>query len=242
MRGFDRRPATQPGEHRVGDVRDPGAVCSAAEGMDAVVHLAAVPERENFPAELVPTNIVGTHNMLEAARVAGVRKFVYASSCRVVGGLDWQKEQTIGLEAGFCPGDHYGVSKATGELLARMYASRFGISVICARIGWFVRNRQEAAWMDGYSAGPRIYLSHDDAAEFFIRAVEVTGVDFATVFVSSKDSGRPLFDPEPARAVLGYEPKDSWPEGSSWSSEVAFPSPIVAPSLMPEGGRRGGTE
>ena len=188
MRGFDLRPATHPGEHRIGDVRDVRALRAAAEGMDTVVHLAGVPERENFAERLVPVNIVGTHNVLEVTRMLGIRKFVYASSCRVVGGLDWEQER-IGLQVGLCPGDHYGISKATGELLAGMYASRFGVSVVCARLGWFVRNQQEAAWMEKVPIGLRIYLSHDDAAQFFTMAVEATGVTAATVFVTSYNSG-----------------------------------------------------
>jgi uronate dehydrogenase len=234
VRGFDLRPASQPGEHRVGSVEDVSAVRSAAEGINTVVHLAGVPEREKFAERLVPVNIVGTHNVLEAARMLGIRRVVYASSCRVVGGLDWEQER-IGLEAGFCPGDHYGISKATGELLVGMYASRFGMSVVCARLGWFVRNEQEASWMDKVPVGPRIYLSHDDAAQFFVVSVEAMGVTQATVFVTSHNSGKGLFDLEPARTALGYEPKDSWPQGSRWSSEVQFPSPVLGPSLMPDG-------
>jgi nucleoside-diphosphate-sugar epimerase len=233
VRGFDRRPAHFRGEHRVADLRDFSALREAATEMDTVIHLAAVPDRDNFADELVPNNVVGTQRVLEAARLCGVRRVIYGSSCRVVGGLDWQQDK-ISLAAGLVPGDHYGVSKATGELLARMYADRFGISIICARLGWFVRNPEEAARVESVTSGTRIYLSHRDALEFFSRAVVVEDVPYAAVFVGSHNGGRCLFDLEPTRALLGYEPRDTWPEGSSWSSDMPFASPRRGASLLPE--------
>jgi len=232
VRGFDVDPARFDGEHHLGNVLDIGAVRAAASDVDTVIHLAAVPDRDNFSEQLVPNNVVGTQHVLEAARLCGVRRVIYGSSCRVVGGLDWQQEK-ISLDAGLVPGDHYGVSKATGELLARMYADRFGISVICARLGWFVRNTEEASRVESVTSGPRIYLSHRDAVEFFARAVLAEDVPYAAVFVASKNGERCLFDLEPTRKLLGFEPRDTWPEGSSWSSDTYFKSPRHAASLIP---------
>ncbi len=215
---------------------DTQALTRAAQGMQAVVHLAGVPERDDFATRLVPNNIVGTANVLEVARRAGVERFIYASSCRVVGGLDWNGA-TIGLDAGLVPGDHYGVSKATGELLCRLSADRHAMTVIAARLGWFVRNRTEAAHMDGMTDTKRIYLSHRDAVAFFCKALtQPVPTGFHTVFVVSHNAGQPAFDPNPARQLLHFEPCDSWPEGSSWSDDVEFPSPIRSPSFAPDRG------
>jgi uronate dehydrogenase len=233
VRGFDREAARQEGEHLVGSVLDIEALARATAGIDTVVHCAAVPDRQDFVRELVPNNILGTHSVLEAARLARVERVVYTSSVRVVGGLDWQHGE-IGLEAGLVPGDHYGVSKATGELLARMYAERFGMSVITARLGWFVRNTGEAAAFENARTGRRIYLSHRDAEDFFTRAVETPGIGYGAVFVTSHNGGDSAFDLEPARALVGYEPKDQWPEGSSWSDDMKFASPTWGPSLLPD--------
>lgn len=232
--GFDRVPGRHGNEHRVGDLLDVEAVKAAARGADAVIHLAAVADRQRFAAEIVPHNIVGTHHVLEASRLARVRRFVYASSCRVVGGLDWAGA-AIGLDAGFVPGDHYGVSKATGELLTDMYARRFGMQVVCARLGWFPRNVEEAEKLPSVSFGRRIYLSHADALRFFVRSLETPELSQATVFVVSKNDGDPAFDLEPARRLLGYEPEDSFPHGCRFSEEIRFASPEFAPSLLPDG-------
>lgn len=233
VRGFDIHPAQQAGEHVVGDLLDVEQLYAAADDIDILVHLAAVPDRDNFNEQLVPNNIMGTHNAFEVARLQRIKRVVYASSCRVVGGLDWSGEQ-IGLEAGLVPGDHYGVTKATGELIARMYSIRFGMVVTCARLGWFVRNEQEAARVETVASGARIYLSHRDACDFFDLALQAQAPDFSAVFVTSKNGGRALFDLEPTRQLFGFEPKDSWPEGSSWSSDLHFPSPRYAASLLPD--------
>lgn len=234
VRGFDRIAGRHGNEHVLGDLLDVEAVKAAARDVDAVIHLAAVADRQRFAAEIVPHNIVGTHHVLEASRLARVRRFVYASSCRVVGGLDWDGA-VIGLDAGFVPGDHYGVSKATGELLTDMYARRFGMQVVCARLGWFPRNVDEAAKLPGVSCGKRIYLSHDDALRFFVCTLETPSLSSATVFVVSKNDGDPAFDLEPARRLLGYEPQDSFPDGCHFSEEIRFASPEFAPSLLPDG-------
>jgi uronate dehydrogenase len=233
VRGFDRQPAVVSGEHHVGDLCDILALRAAARGMEIAIHLAGVPERENFAEQLVPNNIVGTHNLLEVARLEGLSRVVYASSCRVVGGLDWHQER-IGLEAGLVPGDHYGISKATGELLARMYSERFGISVIAGRFGWYVRNLGEAQEMARSDVGLRLYLSHRDAATFFRRSICAENIKFAAVFVTSLNGGHSLFDLKPAAELLGYEPQDSWPDGSSWSDDMRFASPVLGRSLLPD--------
>jgi uronate dehydrogenase len=233
VRGFDLRPQRLPGDHRIASILDIDALQNAAKGMDALVHTAAVPDRQNFANALVPNNIVGTQNVFEVARLEGINRVVNTSSVRVVGGLDWATD-CIGLDAGFVPGDHYGITKATGELIGAMYARRFGISVVSARLGWFVRNQKEADLLGSLPAGPRIYLSHDDAKDFFIRAVEKPDIAHCAVYVTSYNGGDSAFDLVPANQLFGFKPKDSFPNGSTWSEEEDFPSPEMAPSLRPK--------
>jgi nucleoside-diphosphate-sugar epimerase len=232
VRGLDQRPQRLPGDHRIASLLDIDALRSAARGMDTIVHAAAVPDRQNFADALVPNNIVGTHNVFEAARLEGITRVVNTSSIRVVGALDWETG-CIGLDSGVAPGDHYGISKVTGELLGEMYSRRFGISVISVRLGWFVRNQEEAQILVTLKVGPRIYLSHDDAGDFYIRAVEQPDINHFTVYVTSLNGGNSAFDLEPAKRIFGFQPKDTFPEGSIWSKIEDFPSPQGAPSLLP---------
>lgn len=231
VRGFDCVEPHREGDHRLGDILDVDALYAAALGIDVIVHFAAVPDHDEFTNKLVPTNVVGTYNVFEVARMRGIQRVIYASSCRVLSSLDW-KSETLTLEAGLQPGDHYGVTKATGELLGRVYATQFGITVLCARVGWFVRNRAEAEAMGKSEVGQRMYLSHRDAADFFGRAVSVELPSFAAVFVTSQNAGRPIGDPEPALTVVGYRGVDTWPEGSDWQESPVFQSPHGDSSLL----------
>jgi len=232
VRGFDLRPQRLPGDHRIGSLLDVRALEDAAKGVDAIVHAAAVPERQNFADELVPNNIVGTHNVFEVARLRGVKRVINTSSIRVTGGLDWESG-CIGLDLGYVPCDHYGVSKITGEVIGEMYSRRFAIAVVSVRIGWFVRNQQEANLLPTLKAGPRIYLSHRDAQDFYVHALEQPDIAHCAIYVTSRNGDDSAFDLEPARRIFGFVPQDSFPEGSQWSSSEDFPSPLTAPSLRP---------
>jgi uronate dehydrogenase len=75
-------------DERVGalDVRDLEAWRRAFTGVDAVVHLAAIPDPAASWQLLLPTNVVGTYNVAQAAADCGVRRLVLASSLHAVSG------------------------------------------------------------------------------------------------------------------------------------------------------------
>jgi nucleoside-diphosphate-sugar epimerase len=105
------------------------------EGVDVVFHHAAQPgERgaswdERF-ADYATHNVLATHRLLDAARQAGVDRFVYASSSSIYGNaLDYPTYEGA-LPAPFSP---YGVTKLAGEHLCRAYAHNFGTSTISLR-------------------------------------------------------------------------------------------------------------
>jgi uronate dehydrogenase len=226
VRGYDRGPARRPGDHVVGELGDVATLKSAMKGIEVVVHLAATADTADFVTDLVPNNIIGTHNVFEAAVAAGAERVVYASTLRVVAGLGWgERAEPISAADGLHPHDYYSLSKCCGELMGELYVRWGKLSVICVRCGWFVRNREEAARMTEMEGAQRVYLSHRDAAQFFTRAVEVENVKFAQLFALSNNGGKRVLDLSAAKEIIGYEPRDSWPEGSSWD-EREFPSPI----------------
>jgi uronate dehydrogenase len=228
VRGYDRGPSRRGGEHVVGELSEVGKLRSAMQGVDVIVHLAATADTADFVSDLVPNNIVGTHNVFEAAVATGVKRVVYASTLRVVAGLGWgSRAEPITSADGLHPHDYYSLTKCCGELMGQMFARSHKLSVICARCGWFVRNKVEAARMQEMDGAQRVYLSHRDAAQFFWRAVEADGIEFAQLFVTSKNGGRGVLDLSEPKKLLGYEPEDTWPEGSSWD-EREFPSPAKA--------------
>lgn len=186
-------------EHVVGDVADYDSIASAFEGMDAVVHLAADP-RTSAPWESVlHSNIIGTYNVFEAARQAGVCKIVFASTNHVMGMYDRDQQWPVYSHQPVRPDSLYGVSKAFGEALGRYYADRYGISVICLRIGWFLPEPADeiSRWM---------WLSPRDCAQVIWRAIE-TDLGFG-IFYAISANARRHWDITDTMEKLGYRPED----------------------------------
>src|SRR5262249_31367696 len=90
VRGFDRVATPGLPDCVVGDLTDVDAPRRAPAGAGTVIHLAATPDDADFLSELVPNNVVGVYHVFEAARAAGVRRLVVASSGQVV----WNQRTT----------------------------------------------------------------------------------------------------------------------------------------------------
>lgn len=75
------------------DVRDTAAVGAAASGHDAIVHLAGLPgDKEDRPDQVMAINLVGTWNVLLAARTGGAGRVVFCSSGKALGMLERNPE------------------------------------------------------------------------------------------------------------------------------------------------------
>jgi uronate dehydrogenase len=122
-------------ETRVADVTDLAAMVDATAGASAVVHLAGIATESTWPA-IARANIEGTYCTLEAARRSGVQRVVLASSNHAVG---YTPRPDGGLlteaDSPHRPDTYYGVSKATMEALGSLYVDRYGLDVVCLRIG-----------------------------------------------------------------------------------------------------------
>lgn len=116
-----------------GDIRDASLVSRAIAGADVVFHLAAsvgnTRSIEN-PVADSEINVIGTLNVLEAVRQAGVRKLVYSSSAAIFGEL---KHLPIREDHPAEPDTPYGVSKLAGEKQCLAYAKLHGLEAICLR-------------------------------------------------------------------------------------------------------------
>src|SRR6266545_2387932 len=117
-------------------VTDAAAVRRALDGADAVVHLGGIPVEDTWE-NILSVNIDGTRTVLEQARLAGVTRVVLASSNHAVGFVRRASWPDGELPAGVPPrpDTYYGVSKVAMEALGSLYHSRFGMDVICLRIG-----------------------------------------------------------------------------------------------------------
>lgn len=120
-------------EFRKGDIRDLKKVKSICHGCDIVFHQAAVvsvPQSVESPLMSAEVNEMGTLNVLEAARGAGTKRVVLASSCAVYGdGPDLPKKEQMVAK----PQSPYAIQKYTNELNANLYWELYGLETVCLR-------------------------------------------------------------------------------------------------------------
>jgi uronate dehydrogenase len=195
LRPFDRVPVRGG---VVGDITSPADLDGAMAGVDAVVHLAGIPTEVPWPL-IREANVEGTVQLFEAARRAGVRRVVFASSNHAVGFEPLPATGELPDDLPPHPDTLYGVSKAFGEALGRYYVERYGFAVAALRIGTFAERpdhpRTLATW-----------LSPADAARLVDAALRAPDLRFAIVWGIS-DNRRRQWSLAGARA-LGYDPQD----------------------------------
>ena len=117
----------------LGDIRDPGQMRRLLEGADTVFHLAAliaIPYSYHAPQSYVDTNVRGTVNLLEAARAAGVRRFVQTSTSEVYGTAQYVPIDERHPLVGQSP---YSASKIAADQLAYSFFAAFDLPVVILR-------------------------------------------------------------------------------------------------------------
>ena len=177
------------------DLADAAAVEALCEGMDAVIHLAGIPREAGWP-ELLRSNIVGTLNLYEGARRAGVDRVIFASSNHVTG--MHPTDRTVSGESPVRPDSRYGLTKAFGEDMAALYAYKHGIRSFCLRIGSCLpkpdNRRALSTW-----------LSHGD----FVRLIQVgLTADYVHEIVYGVSRNTRSWWDNSAAYRLGYAPQD----------------------------------
>ncbi|BCB78813.1 hypothetical protein Pflav_052230 [Phytohabitans flavus] len=123
----------------VSSIDDLDAMVAATADVDAIVHLGGQ-ARESDAEEVLRLNAYGTYCVLEAARRNGVSRVILASSNHAAGFHTNHGVPDDGLPADVPgrPDTLYGWSKVAAEAAGQLYADRFGMDVICLRIGlWF---------------------------------------------------------------------------------------------------------
>ncbi|AWB45817.1 dTDP-glucose 4,6-dehydratase [Paenibacillus sp. CAA11] len=118
-----------------GDITNETDIAKAfAEKVDAVVHFAAeshVDRSISAPEQFVRTNVLGTLKLLEAARQAGVKKFVHISTDEVYGSL--QAEGFFTEDSPLAPNSPYSASKAGSDLMVRSFFQTYGFPAVITR-------------------------------------------------------------------------------------------------------------
>ena len=168
---YDLRPSPWP-EHAdvdtvIGQVTDAAALAAALEGCDAVAHLAAVADVNDVHAEphdAEQVNARGTAAVLEGARLAGIKRVIYASTIWVYSDTE---ETTVSETTLLPPPAHlYTATKLAGELYCKSYQELYGINYTILRFGipYGPRAREAAvipAFVNKAFAGEPLTLSGD---------------------------------------------------------------------------------
>lgn len=200
------------------DIADLEAITPAFRDIDTVVHLAANAHGGAPWADVLRHNVIGTYNVFEAARLAGARRVIFASSGATVSGCERDSPYSalvagrydevatwpmLTHESPMRPAGLYGASKIWGEALARHYADAHGMSMICLRIG--------AVNAEDRPTAPRqfsVWCSRRDVAQMVERCVAAPDDLRFDVFFAVSDNKWSYRDLSHARAVVGYEPQD----------------------------------
>lgn len=193
------------------DITDLDSCRAACQNIDTIIHLAGIPDADCTFDRLLPVNIVGTYNMFRAAKDAGVRRIVLASSAQAVEGypLDTQIREDMPVR----PKNMYGVSKAFCEALAAYFAYQEGIEAIAVRIGAF----EDAYEWETFSARDMsAWASPVDLCTLLTACAqkEMGTYPFALIHGISNNRFKRL-DISEARAKFGYSPVNDAFE--SWS-------------------------
>jgi len=180
-----------------GDICEPGIFDRLLDGVDGVVHMAGLVGPDYSFDETLGPNFTSVQRLFESARKNKVRRIIYASTHHAVGFLE--RGNHIDHLTPPRADSWYGITKACGEILAAHAADRYGLDVMCIRIGYvnvsIPDERRLHTWCSPRDLASLIHLG-------------LTGVQrgFHMVYGSSRCPD-PLFDNTHAFS-LGYEPKD----------------------------------
>jgi uronate dehydrogenase len=201
VRLYTRSPITETidGEEVFhGRLEDLDSVVTACDDVSTVVHLGGISDEADFD-RIVDANVVGTYNVFEAARRCGVRRVVFASTHHVTG--FYPTDAVLDETASPRPDTLYAVSKVFGESVGRLYHDKWGMEVVCLRIGACRGEPENADQL-------RTWLSTPDCVRLIVTAVRnEVPAGFAIVYGVS-DNSRSFWDASSARD-LGFAPRDA---------------------------------
>lgn len=180
------------------DLTDLDSLVELVRDVQAIIHLGGLVGANYTFDEVVGPNIVGTHNIFEAARLNGVRRVIYASSHHVVGFTP--RGNPIDHLSAPRPNGEYGLSKAYGEAAASYYVDNYTLEVLSIRIGYVGND---------VSTNRRLYtwISPRDLAQLIEIGLTCPDLDHEIVYGISETPEPGFFDNRNA-VRLGYRPRD----------------------------------
>ena len=210
----------------VANLSDLKDIIPAFEGIHTVVHLAADPNHQGGWETNLENNIIGTRNVYEASRLAGVKRVIFASSNHALGFYPLKdnpykqiydgdfssvRQPVTPLDTSLIrPDGYYGVSKAFGEALGSYFHDEYGISVICIRIGWVMEPDNPTFAPSALS----LWMSHRDTSKAIEKSIDAPeGVGYAVIYGMSQNTYG-IWDMAPGKHIVDFDPLDD--AGTEW--------------------------
>jgi nucleoside-diphosphate-sugar epimerase len=204
----------------IADLADAAAIDRAMVGMDAVLHIAAVPDPGASFEDVLSSNIIGTYHVLEACRKAGVKRLVYASSIMATWGYFVHREPYRAIYEGRLadipavipkvkhtdpthPTEPYSASKVWGEGFCRTYYDQYGLSIVCLRIGGV--NKEDRA---DSPLAKAVWCSQRDVQHIIQLALDATATPRFDICYGVSNNQHLWVDLEHSRERLGYVAQD----------------------------------
>ena len=188
-------PLSEREQYAAADLADASALEAGMSGAQAVVHLGGVAVEETWE-KIMPANVAGAYNVFEAARRQGVKRIIVASSNHAVG--YFPRNEVIDDRVLPRPDGRYGLSKAFAETLGRLYADKYGMEVVCIRIGAMTLEPEDVRRL-------AIWVHPEDLTSLVEVGLSAPGIHYEIVYGMS-DNKRTWWDNSNALR-LGYRPK-----------------------------------
>ncbi len=196
------------------DLADGVAILRLAEGCGMILHFGGVSVEKPF-GEVLGPNITGLYHIYEAARRERAR-VLFASSNHAIG--FHERADKLDDDCQLMPDGYYGLSKAYGELMGRMYWFKHGVENVNVRIGSSfpapVENRSLST-----------YLSYADLCRLCVKATLAPSTGSCVIWGASANAR--TFWGDDARAAIGWEPLDSADGFAAQLSGVVSGNPVI---------------
>jgi putative NADH-flavin reductase len=184
------------------DVTDLATLTGLCEGIDTVVHCAASSQITAGWDEVLPNNIIGLYNILQAAAAAHCRRVILAGSYHVVFG--YAPTQPVSPTWPVYPVNLYGVSKVWAEAVAAVFAQNHPLSVICLRLGVVSAAETLRPTQPNLAA----VITYNDLTRLFVAAIEAPAAVKFGCFPGLSNNRQKRLDIDESVRVLGYVPQD----------------------------------
>ena len=219
--GVSRRPS--PGIPYIeASIVDLDAIRPAFQGMDMVLHLAAETQKWLEWDDTIAITVMGTLNVYRAAQEAGVKRVVFMSTGSTMLGYEWDDSFPYGkLARGEYdqvkapwdllthldpprPDSPYAVGKVFGEVCGRWFSDRYGISVLCIRLG-AVLSTDKPKLLRHFPG----YLSQADCVQMIDKCLSAPTSLRYDIFEAISENKYKWRDTQHAKDVLGWQPVGS---------------------------------